>query len=294
MPQPMNGIVILVASPTDAAEERGTVRDALVDWNISRGRREHVALLPWLWERSAVAVLGDRPQALINRQAVDHADVVVAFFDSKLGSPTEMDVSGTAEEIARAQELGKPVHVYFSNEPLPRDVDRDQLAALDSFKKDLQGKGILGDYEDPRDLAGQVVRAIEHDIDRRGWGNAVAGTGRPPGARLTWRHVHEREQAGLDKRGKVTYRNTSNDLVVMNDGDRAAEDLTFEVAGVGDTRFVFPSPPVGPVTLTPGSEMSWLLIPTPTLQSSGNTVKVDAAWTENGEPQKGTWTVRLA
>lgn len=76
-----------------------------------------------VWERQAVPEVGGRPQALINSQAVDRADVVVAFFDSRLGSHTGVDVSGTAEEIHRATDLGKPVHVYFSNERLPRDTD---------------------------------------------------------------------------------------------------------------------------------------------------------------------------
>lgn len=123
MPQLTNGVLVLIASPGDAVEERAAVREALVDWNITRGRRERVALLPWLFERHAVAKVGDRPQAIINAQAVDKADVVVAFFDSRLGTATEVDVSGTAEEINRAADLGKSVHVYFSEEPLPRDVD---------------------------------------------------------------------------------------------------------------------------------------------------------------------------
>lgn len=78
MPTPMNGLLVLIASPMDTAEERAAVRNGLVDWNIQRGRREKVAVLPWLWERSAVPIMGDRPQALINSQAVDQADVVVA------------------------------------------------------------------------------------------------------------------------------------------------------------------------------------------------------------------------
>jgi hypothetical protein len=66
-----------------------------------------------------VARVGNRPQAIINAQAVDRADIVVAFFDSRLGTSTGVDVSGTAEEINRAVDMGKPVHVYFSDEPLP-------------------------------------------------------------------------------------------------------------------------------------------------------------------------------
>lgn len=168
MTQVVLGVTVLVASPGDALPERGIVRDRLVDWNIERGRREQVHLAPWLWERHATAEVGGRPQAIINRQAVDQADVVVAFFDSRLGSSTGVDVSGTAEEIRRAHELGKPVHVYFSNEPIPRDADMDQLAALREFKEELATNALLGEYSDPADLAGQVIRAIERDIEQQG------------------------------------------------------------------------------------------------------------------------------
>jgi hypothetical protein len=46
VPQLTNGVLVLIASPGDAVEERAAVREALVDWNITRGRRERVALLP--------------------------------------------------------------------------------------------------------------------------------------------------------------------------------------------------------------------------------------------------------
>lgn len=293
MPQPLNGVLVVIASPGDAVEERAVVRDRLNDWNVDRGRREKVALLPWLWERHAVPSLGDRPQALINAQAVDQADVVVAFFDSRLGTSTGVDVSGTAEEINRAVELGKPVHVYFSGEDLPRDVDPDQLKALAAFKAELGAKGLLGDYMDSSDLAGQVVRAIEADIAANGWASDPLGPARPSGSRLRWHHRHEREQKGFDKRGKVQYRTTANDLIVTNAGVASAEDLTFEVRPVGDTQFMMPEPPGEPVTVHPDSTMSWTLIPTPSWGSAGSTVEITAQWREGSEAKGSTWTVAL-
>lgn len=293
MPQPMSGVLIVIASPSDAGEERAAVSDALVNWNILRGRREEVALLPWLWERHAIPKMGDRPQAIINAQAVDQADIVVAFFDSRLGTSTGVDVSGTAEEISRAVELGKHVHVYFSDEPLPRDVDPEQLKALQAFKTQLQAVSILGSYADPTDLSGQVVAAIESDLAESGWTHKPVPSARPSAARLLWQHRYEREQRGLDKTNKMQYRTTTNDLAVTNAGTVTAEDLTFKVTGVGGTQFVFPDPPEGPVTLHPDSSMTWTLIPTPSWGSTGSTVQVAAEWTEGGDAKTGTWTVAL-
>lgn len=295
MPQSMTGVLALIASPSDAAEERAVVRDALSDWTVTRGRRDGVAVLPWLWERHAVARVGDRPQALLNSQAVDRADIVLAFFDSRLGTETGVDVSGTAEEINRAVDAGKPVHVYFSEEPLPRDVDPRQIQALRTFQAEMDSRGIMGRYTDLTDLATQVVRAVEADIEDFGWGGArfaEAGT-TSSGAELHFAHVHEREAKGFDKRGNMRYRTVVNDLVVRNAGSVAAEDLTFTVEPVGDTRFAFPSPPAVPVTLPPQSEMSWLLIPTPSLGSSGSTVRVTAQWREGETPREISRTVHL-
>ncbi len=293
MPQSANAVLVLIASPSDATEERAGVRDRLNDWNIARGRREKIALLPWLWERHAVAKLGGRPQAVINAQAVDRADVVIAFFDSRLGTSTGVDVSGTAEEINRAADIGKPVHVYFSDEPLPRDVNLDQIRALSEFKADMEKRGIMGSYVDPADLAGQVVRAIESDIDEAGWGSLTAAVTGPIGADLHWKHRHEEQHRGFDNRGNPTYRTTANALIVRNEGAVAAEDLTFEVTPVGDTEFNFTAAPTDPFVLHPRSEMAWLLIPTPHFGSSGRTVNISASWREGETVRTETRTVTL-
>jgi hypothetical protein len=66
------------------------------------------------WRTHAHPEAGRRPQALINRQFADRADIVLAIFWQRLGSRTGKAVSGTVEEIERAQRRGKPVMVYFS------------------------------------------------------------------------------------------------------------------------------------------------------------------------------------
>lgn len=288
MTQQLTGVLVIIASPGDTSEERAVVREQINDWNINRGRRMGVVLLPWLYERSAVPKLGGRPQAIINAQAVDRADVEVAFFDSRLGSSTGVDVSGTAEEIRRAHESGKPVHVYLSSESLPRDVDLKQQAALREFQEDLRRQGLLGDCSDPADLAGQVIDAIEHDIDEAGWSDSVQS--RPTqgsGALLKWRHEQEKEQEGFDARGKMKYRLTRNRLVVENPGDRAAEDVRFTVVGLGGAELHFESPEE-PFTLEVDSTREGTAIP---LRSG--TIQIDATWTEAGELKAQTRTVSV-
>lgn len=286
----MTGVLVLIASPGDTFDERAAVSDALNDWNITRGRRDGVALLPWRYEQHSVPKLGDRAQAIINEQAVSKCDVVVAFFDSRLGTSTGVDVSGTAEEINKAADAGKPVHVYFSEEPLPREVDPEQLQALRDFKKQLEQRGLLGTYSDPADLAGQVTRAVESDIDEKGWSTALPGPRPRSGANLRWEHLHEKEQRGLDKKNKMQYRTTQNDLVVTNDGDADAENLTFTVESIGELHFHMQYDGE-PVTVSRGSTMAWLFIASASMGDTGRSVRVQAKWDEDGTPQEREWTV---
>jgi hypothetical protein len=70
--------------------------------------------------------MGERPQAIINRQLVDDADLLFAVFSTRLGSPTGVAESGTAEEIERLRGMQKPVLVYFSQAPLLRNHNVDE------------------------------------------------------------------------------------------------------------------------------------------------------------------------
>ncbi|GFK17956.1 hypothetical protein KbCgl_05280 [Corynebacterium glutamicum] len=284
----MIGVLAVIASPGDTTEERAVVRDQINDWNINNGRRAGVVILPWLYERSSVPSLGGRAQSIINSQAVDRADIVIAFFDSRLGTSTGIDVSGTAEEIRRAHSNGKPVHVYFSNEPLPRDVNLEQQIALRDFRTELEGDGLLGDYNDPEDLAGQVIRALEHDIDVAGWAESLLLTSTNTlGAKLKWHHDHQKEQQGLDKNGKMKYRVVKNRLVVENTGDAAAENLTFEITELDGTGIKVDLPS-GPVTIEKDSSRAWTAIP-----FSRGTIQIDASWTESSKTKTSRWTITI-
>lgn len=104
---------VLIASPGDVARERDAVERALHDWNNHRADAEGVVLRPRRYEIAAVPILGrGDPQTVINGQLVDQADIVIGIFYSRLGTPTQRAASGTAEEINRSVNAGKPVHLF--------------------------------------------------------------------------------------------------------------------------------------------------------------------------------------
>ncbi len=134
---------VLIASPADARDSRNAIEDALHAWNADRAATAQVVLLPRRWEINAVPLLGRGDgQSVISSQLVDDCDLVFGVFYATLGRATDRAASGTAEELQRSSDAGKPVHVYFSSMPVPRDHDKEQLAALDEFKTAM-GKGSL-------------------------------------------------------------------------------------------------------------------------------------------------------
>ena len=218
----------MIASPSDVPEARDAVEGAIHSWNDANARTKQVILLPWRWETSSVPLLGGHPQKLINGQGVDDSDIVFALFGGRLGSPTPDAVSGTAEEIDRAVDLGKPVHLYFSTGPLPSNIDTAQLEALRSFKTAMQDRGLLGEFNNVDQLNHEVWKAIEHDLtqmrlDASPQPNARAGVD------LLVQPGSEREVSGFDSKGKPRYR-TRRWLDIENKGDVDAEAVVVEAA----------------------------------------------------------------
>lgn len=176
---------VMIASPSDTADARDSVEKALQSWNDTNSRNRGVVLLPWRWETNAIPVLGGPPQALINAQGLDSADIVFALFGSRLGSPTTESVSGTVEEIEGATSRDVPVHLYFSTAPLPHDVDVRQVEGLRTFKGEIQARGLYGEYANPTELTVKVWQSIEHDLASMNL-NAVTSPAAAVTTEITW------------------------------------------------------------------------------------------------------------
>lgn len=216
---------VMIASPSDVPDARQAVYEALTEWNDANTRHRNVILLPLKWETSAVPQLGSDVQAIINDQLVDQADIVIALFGSRLGQKTARDLSGTAEEMNRAHAAGKPVHPFFSDGLLPRDVDTDELNRLRNFQRELEG--LYSTFMNTGELRSKVWQAIEHDIAhlQHGVDEPVKTQGRvdflvqPASERLP----------KTDSRGRLKYE-TRHWVELTNRGDVDAEDVVVEPA----------------------------------------------------------------
>ncbi|MCE5322310.1 DUF4062 domain-containing protein [bacterium] len=160
---------VLIASPGDVQEEREAICSAIANWNSANSASYGVYLQPTRWELDATPEMGDRPQAIINDQIVQDADILIGIFWTRLGTPTGVAESGTAEEIDVFQKNGKPIRLYFSDKPCtPSDVDTDQLEALRQYKEKCSANGLIASFNTIQELTEQLQRHLTKTVTALG------------------------------------------------------------------------------------------------------------------------------
>jgi hypothetical protein len=125
------------------------------------------------------------------------------------------------------------VHVWFSEEPMPRDADLEQVAALREFKQTLEPLGLLGTYASPDDLGFKVRQAVEHDLTVLNLG-PVAQRRPPASATLRGRYDYERAPH-TDNRGRTKLRTRRERITVRNVGTAPAAGVVLTIAPSGMT-----------------------------------------------------------
>jgi hypothetical protein len=221
----------MIASPGDMREARDSVEETIHDWNNGRAEREAAVLLPMRWEARAVPMSGFAGgQEVINAQLLERADILIALFGTRAGTPTPMARSGTVEEIDKALARGLPVHVYFSRMPLSSDVDTKALDEVRALERELRDRGLNGEFKDLHELKAAVRRALDYDMQRLS-AEAIAGFDGGSGGLL--RIVGQA-------------RSTSDAVIVItNEGDEICRGLSLKVTSsrrkatliMGETQF---------------------------------------------------------
>ncbi|MGB8508252.1 MAG: DUF4062 domain-containing protein [Pyrinomonadaceae bacterium] len=149
---------VFVASPTDVREERSRMPKVVESLNRTLGKMIGVTIELWRWETDAPAAAGE-PQPLVNVE-MDEADVVLAIFWNRFGTPTSAGVTGTEGEVLRSLERwstdGRPqVMVYFCQRPALLD-----RAALEQRLKVL----------DFRERIGRLIMAVDYsEVEEFEW-----------------------------------------------------------------------------------------------------------------------------
>ncbi|MDE0802784.1 MAG: hypothetical protein OSA99_05610 [Acidimicrobiales bacterium] len=208
-------------------------REVIAMWNAEHAERLELVLVPVGWETDAVPEWGSHPQEALNRQLVDGCDLIVGVFWARLGSATPSAPSGTAEEIKRCADSGKPVLLYFCRRDVALDqVDPDQLIALRAFEADIREQVLFDSYGDDAEFSAKLRRGLTKvvndqflmgDRDDLAEEPEASATARPArGTRLTSPPVPKQQPrlaARLESHGR------SRRLVLSNSG-------TVEMTGV--------------------------------------------------------------
>lgn len=161
MPRTATIFDILIASPSDVQDARDVAAEVIQDWNAANSRAAEVMLHSVRWETHVHPQLGDRPQAIVNEQIVDDADILLGIFWTRLGTKTGVAKSGTVEEIERLREKDKPVLLYFSEQPVVmKSIDMEQYAQLDEYRKGLRDKGLYEAYHENEELRRKLSRHL--------------------------------------------------------------------------------------------------------------------------------------
>lgn len=158
---------VMIASPSDVSAERSIVREVLSEWNVVNADLRKQVLLPVGWETHSVPEMGERPQAIINKQILHDCDLLVGVFWTRIGTATGEYASGTVEEIEEHIKAGRPTMLYFSSAPvMPDSVDPEQYRRLKEFRQSCQSRGLYEPYSDVQDFRSKFYRQLQLNINR--------------------------------------------------------------------------------------------------------------------------------
>lgn len=142
---------IMIGAPSDIKEEIQVAFDVLKHWNDLNSETNGIVLLPKHWSISTYPTIGTHPQKAINKQVVEKSDLMVCIFGTRLGTPTDTEISGTVEEIKEHRKAGKDVMLFFK---LSIDdfssVDILQLQKITEFKKSIKDDVFWCEYSDSK------------------------------------------------------------------------------------------------------------------------------------------------
>lgn len=244
---------LLISAPGDVpAEDRDGVLGAINRWNVIYGQQFGAVVVPVHWGAHAAAEHGNRPQASLNNQLVESADVVIALFWHRLGTATGVAASGTVEEIEEAHGRGAYVAILRCARDYPQSADPDQVTKLREFYDSVSDRSLMLAYASNADLAGQVDMILTRAVTRDGARAEAAAESPTRAVADVWPRVESRERVETDSRGRTkTSRRWA--LVLANTGadparqvrhrlepENEGDDLPFELDGGGELEVLAP------------------------------------------------------
>ncbi len=153
---------VMIVSPSDVSNEREIVKNVLYKWNELNSRCHNIVFSVLGYDINAHADSGSHPQESLNRQLLKEADLIIAIFWTKLGTPTKEYSSGSVEEISKHIKEGKKALIYFNNKTFePKDSERKkQYKKLMKYKESIKNEAFYKEFSSE----GEFERVVKDDI----------------------------------------------------------------------------------------------------------------------------------
>lgn len=134
---------VLLSCPSDVTKDRLFIEKAIDEINSENAPYYNAHFDIKYWDKDVLFSQGN-PQQIINENIVYSADIVIAFFGSKLGTPTKEFPSGSIEEIELMIKNNKHVLVCFSERDITLNSDTNEefienILKVKRFKKEYNG-----------------------------------------------------------------------------------------------------------------------------------------------------------
>ena len=288
---------LLISAPGDIPkDELETIRRTISQWNLNFGRAVGITVLPVSWTEHAASEFGDRPQAILNSQIVEDADLAVALFRDRLGTPTGEAESGTAEEIQLLVQSGKSVAVLTSagdRAPL-KDAELEERQRLVRYLNELRETALVLEYSDPGELAAHMNNFLSRVTARfQQSSESVKEMDQEivDPSEGVWPRIEVKEYTTNDSKGRITHQRKWS-LVLHNASKGPARDVDFRFEGLPDGAFFDFHRPKGSLgTIPPDREMKFPLF---IAMGSPEAAECIVSWTDtSGATRLTTATVRI-
>lgn len=152
---------LLLSCPGDAYKEcYPAVKRAIERINADPQISNSISISLKHWSTSSYPQSGGQAQKLLNSQMVNDADIAVAIFWTRFGTPTDDYDSGTEEEIDLLIKNNRQVFLYFLDKPIPPSITDSPEYAENRKKITLFQKKYDGLYyivKDENDLQEKIV-----------------------------------------------------------------------------------------------------------------------------------------
>ncbi|MAS95065.1 MAG: hypothetical protein CMO55_17860 [Verrucomicrobiales bacterium] len=158
-------VKIVFCGPGDVSKELEIAAEVIEKWNLRNFEALNCGVSLTNWKKNSVPSMEKRGQAVINGQLIDEADLMIAVFWRRFGTPTGMHSSGTEEEVVRAMAREIPVMLYFSDLEAPMiEPDHEQAKLLEDFRRRAMATGLPGTFRSRRDFKEQLERHLDENI----------------------------------------------------------------------------------------------------------------------------------